>query len=459
MDSSGEPLKDERTGKPLVEAIQTATADGGGVIQYEWLLPGTEEYATKILYTERDPEWGWTIVASAYSKYFNEEAQHILMLTVLTIAITGIIGVVAIIIFTRRLTAPIISVSRVAAEVAKGNLQVSPIQVKTRDESGQLARSFNEMVGQLRSLVHEVGRGVDQVAATSEQLMASGEQTSQASEQISHNIQEVAMGAEHQLAAIDESHGIIHDMSASLQQIASSAEQVSLAARNSSDQAIEGGNALNGAVDQMEAVGQSFRSLADAVQGLGERSDEVARVVEVISDIAAQTNLLALNASIEAARAGEHGRGFAVVAGEVRKLAEQSNASSKQIAEIVRSAGHETQNVVNAMNEADTIVRSGIGAVKNAGSLFLSIRRDVTGVAEQVDEVARAATDVASGTERVMHSIQQIIEVASQGAINTQSVSAAAEEQTASMEEIAAASSLLAKMAEELQDQISRFKV
>lgn len=458
-DSRGNLVRDSKLGVPAIDAMKIRADEGGGYVYYDYMLPGTEDYAAKITYVERDPHWGWIVAAGTYAQDFNQGAQEIIRITVITVAVMLAVGITAIVWFARSLTRPIVQVAGFASEVSKGNLLVDPVVCKSKDETSQLASSFNEMVVQLRGLVNEVGRSVDQVAATSEELMASGEQTSRASEHIAQTIQQVAEGAEKQAASADQSYGVIHDMSASVQQIASSTSQVAYAAQRTSTQATEGGKTLQSAIGQMETVESSMSSLSSAVAGLGERTKEIVQMVDIISDIAAQTNLLALNASIEAARAGEHGRGFAVVAGEVRKLAEQTNETSSQIASIVQMIGDETEHVVKTMKEAESVVSGGIAAVGDAGSMFRSIREDVEGVAKGIDEVSQAAAGIAAGTEQVMGAMKQVVEISAEGASGTQSVSAAAQEQSASMEEIAAASSMLARMAEALQGQISKFKV
>ncbi|CAM4512176.1 methyl-accepting chemotaxis protein [Paenibacillus endophyticus] len=458
--SGGELVLDNEKGIPVTDAFLAKAEAGGGFVYYDWTLPDTEdEIASKIVYIEKDPYWGWNVAAGTYMNDFNQGAQQIIKVTIITLLIMIVIGIAATILFTVRMTKPIKQVSALAKEVAQGNLRIEPIVCHYRDETGVLANSFNEMVVQLRTLVHEVGHSVDQVASSSEELMASGEQTSQASEHIAYTIQKVADGAEKQSTSAEQSYQVIHDMSASVQQIAVSTEQASHSARRTSIQATEGSDALQQAVVQMESIQRSFDGLAEAVRGLGVRSTEIVKMVQVISDISSQTNLLALNASIEAARAGEHGKGFAVVAGEVRKLAEQTKESSEHITSIVKAVGAETERVVIAMGDAGSVVSSGILAVEGAGSMFGTIRDEVIQVAQQIDEVSQAASGIAAGTERVMLTIKEVVDVAIEGASGTQTVAAAAQQQTASMEEIAASSAMLANMAERLQNEISKFKV
>ncbi|MCU6712783.1 methyl-accepting chemotaxis protein [Paenibacillus sp. J5C_2022] len=458
--NKGELVLESTSDKPMLEAVRAVADAGGGFVYYDYQLPNQPDvYGAKITYVEKDPHWGWIIAAGAYMQDFNKEADAIVQMTIITLAVTIAAGMVFIVIAAARMTKPIKRVTAFAAEVAAGNLTVEPVECKSKDEIAVLAWSFNEMVRQLRALIQEVGRNVDGVAATSQQLMAGGEQTSAASAHIAETIQQLSEGAQHQEESAEQCYGVIQRMSDSTAQIAGNTGKLSAAAQSTLEQSVQGQEALRQATEQMRHIQTSFDSLSKAVRDLGDRSDEVVGMAQIISDISAQTNLLALNASIEAARAGEHGRGFAVVAGEVRKLAEQTNQSSGHIASVVQAIRSETGHVAATMNEAGAVVASGLMSVQGASDIFSAINKDIEGVAEQVGELSQATSAIAAGADQVMEAMQGVVVVAAEGTSATQTVSAAAQEQMAAMEEISAAATTLAGMAEQLQEQVAKFRL
>ncbi|MDR9503976.1 methyl-accepting chemotaxis protein [Brevibacillus agri] len=230
-------------------------------------------------------------------------------------------------------------------------------------------------------------------------------------------------------------------------------------AKQTATVAAEGNRSVQSAVQQMTASSESILSLAKVVDNLGVRSQEIGKIVDVITAIASQTNLLALNAAIEAARAGESGRGFAVVADEVRKLAEQSSASAEQISHLIAAIQQETDNAVDVMEKSKREVTEGIDKVYEAGRSFEQIQSAVDDVALKIGRVSQASQDISEQTQLVVELINHISDVTLKASDGTQSVSAAAEEQLASMEEIASSAMSLERLAEDLQEQIGKFKI
>ena len=219
----------------------------------------------------------------------------------------------------------------------------------------------------------------------------------------------------------------------------------------------DGKTMLENAVSQMLQVELSAKNVQQAANELNLSSDKIKDIVAMISGIAGQTNLLALNAAIEAARAGEQGRGFSVVAEEVRRLAEQSGQATRQISALIAKNTTNIQDVVDTLDNALGDVGYGVTAVKTAGQKFIAIDDLVNNVAQQVTHISTALEEHNTNNKHISESVIRVRDISEDIAGQSQTVSAATEEQIASMHEIADASKALTVMAEELRNAVSLF--
>lgn len=358
----------------------------------------------------------------------------------------------------RSISRPVNELAMVARKVAAGDL-TEQVQMNRQDEIGLLASTFNTMVFELKSLIKQVSANAEQVAAASEELTANSDQSAQAAQQITSSITNMAEESNAQMAAANEASAVVEQISASIQQIAANANQVAGQSSTAAEQARTGDKEVEKAVKQMNHIEDTVNTSAQFVVKLGERSKEIGQIVDTISGIAGQTNLLALNAAIEAARAGEQGRGFAVVAEEVRKLAEQSQEAAKKIAGLIGEIQGDTDQAVNAMHDGTQEVRRGAEVVNAAGIAFKDIMTVVAQLSEQVKEISAAIQQMAGGSQQIVHSVKTIDELSKKSAVESQSVSAATEEQLASIEEVATSSQALARLAQDLQTAVTKFRV
>ncbi|WP_299088765.1 methyl-accepting chemotaxis protein [uncultured Metabacillus sp.] len=390
----------------------------------------------------------------------NEKQQMAIIILYSVIILSIMSGIIFSLVIVRSIIKPLKIVHIRLREIAEGEGDLTQnIKLTSSDELGDIARSYNQMIGKLRELIKQVGEHAGQVAAASVQLTASVQESTGASEQISATVQQVAVGIDKQNQSVKETAMTINDLSTSVGIIAANSQVVNTTALQASEKALEGNKAVETVVRQMNEINDSVTSLSQEVKLLGERSTHINKIVEVITGIAEQTNLLALNAAIEAARAGEHGRGFAVVADEVRKLAEQSASSAEQISTVISSILKDTNQTVQSMDDTTNKVAAGISLVHHAGSSFDQIQQGVVEVSSQIQEVTSAVQEMYIGTEQIVQAIKVIDETSNLTATSTDSMSGAVEKQLASMEEITASSAALSKMAEELQELIGKFKV
>ena len=420
-------------------------------------IEGKETGKKLVTYTY-DDRTGWLICLEVPYTVITEKTHSLLvMMGLVTLVVLVLVGVLAFFI-AKSFSEPILKMQKLASQIAQGDL-TQKIEISSKDEIGLLAAAFATMVTNLKKLVGQVQGNAHQLAAASEELTSSAEQSALAANQVASSITEVAEGTDQQYHVLSEVTTVIEQMSKNIQQAAKNANGVSEQSLKAVDTAQEGGRSVQGAVKQMLDIEHTVSTSAMAVAQLGERSKEIGQIVDTISGIAGQTNLLALNAAIEAARAGEQGRGFAVVAEEVRKLAEQSQEAAKQIAHLIGEIQSETDKAVVAMQEGTTKVKAGAGVVNEAGDSFQEIIAMVTNLSVQVGEISAVIGHLASDSQHVVLSVQQVDQLTKAAAGEVQNVSAATEEQAASMEEIAASSQKLAQMAQELQVAVSNFQI
>lgn len=343
-------------------------------------------------------------------------------------------------------------------EIANGNLRVT-VDIKSKDELGELAHASNQMVGNMKNLISQIQHTAEQVAASSEELTANADQASQVTQTIAKSITDVSELSTKQVDAVNSATEGIGQMSAGINESATSVGQAAQHMEKTVTLADEGNRTIENAVQQMRSIENTVNRSAEVVTKLGERSKEIGQIVDTISGIAGQTNLLALNAAIEAARAGEMGKGFAVVAEEVRKLAEQSQDAAKQIAQLISEIQRDTGEAVVAMDQGTQEVRTGTGVVTEAGESFVKILEMVMIVNKQANAVSKIMGEMTNDADQIVAAAQNIDQASKTVAAEAQSVSAATEEQSASMEEIASASRNLANLAQELQMATTKFKL
>jgi len=345
--------------------------------------------------------------------------------------------------------------------LADGNFSnnISEKSMLDRSEFGILSQSVDKMTRSIRKLIQQILTAAEQMASSSQQLTASAEQSSQAATQVAESTTHVADSSTKQLKLIEHTASVVSEMIQGINTVTKNIQTVNDSGKRTSDTALEGTKAIKTTIEQMARIGEKTENAAEVIHALSQYSKEIDKIVGIISSIADQTNLLALNAAIEAARAGDAGRGFSVVAEEVRKLAEQSAQSTKEIVDLIKNVQISTEKAVSYMNENKKEVQSGEDFANSAGEKFNNIFTMITEIGNGIEEITVSTTQLDAGTKRVVESSNNIDKESRKAASETQTISAATEEQSASMEEIASASTHLAKMAEDLQSIVRKFKV
>jgi len=352
---------------------------------------------------------------------------------------------------------PVRKVQAFANEIANYNLNIQPVDVKSEDEIGMLAKSFNTMLSNLQKIVGSMSESADRVAEISSNLSDGAKQTETTAQQVAHSITDVADGTNQQSEHANTIMEMMEDTQNRVDIGHNEAIKTLSNTQSSTMTARAGQTAISKAIENLSSVTTTVKFATDAIQKLGKRSDEIGGIVTIISDISNQTNLLALNAAIEAARAGEQGRGFAVVSDEVRKLAEQSNHAAEQIGNLIQDIQAETSVTVRTMESNLEAVQLQVNIIQEGGRALEEIVSNVEQTEYDAKNIQDIFANLRDNARQVMQAIEGISLIIAQSVASTQQVAAAAEEQSATVEEIAGNATELASMSMELKDEVSKF--
>ncbi len=310
------------------------------------------------------------------------------------------------------------------------------------DITGRITAEYPGDYKILKDSINSFGEAMcDALGQVSDAVQA----TASASNQISSSTEELAAGAQEQSSQTTEVAGAIEQMTKTILETTSNVGHASKTAKASGDIAREGGKVVSDTINGMNRIAEVVTQAAAMVKELGNNSDKIGEIVQVIDDIADQTNLLALNAAIEAARAGEQGRGFAVVADEVRKLAERTTKATKEIATMIKQIQKDTGNAVISMGKGTEEVESGKKLAQKSETALNEIINSSSEVVSNISQVAAASEEQSAAAEQISKNIESISAVVNESAAGTQQIARAAED--------------LNRLTDNLQNLVSRFKI
>ncbi len=373
--------------------------------------------------------------------------------------LTGVLAVVLPTLVARLARVKVLS--RSALEISRGDLSkpVASQGSSLRDDIDELAIAISNMQENLRELVGHIQHTAQSVSDSANELQRSAEGVNGSTEEVGSSMKKIAGGAEAQSAMAGQASMAITSMAGSIQKTAHSAEDAARASAETSLAAEQGSKAALLAGEKVKKVFSRIETASREVFAFGEKTQEISKIVDVITQVAQQTNLLALNATIEAARAGEYGRGFAVVADEVRKLAESSGRSAEQISKLARDISGQSAAVVTAMKEGIEELAEGredlTTIVRSMGSITDTARKG----ADKVHLISDSAREQQKGSDEMVKAIGEISQVAKQNAQSTEAINVVIEEQTQAVSRMTSAAQELTNLSVELQNVVRRFKL
>jgi methyl-accepting chemotaxis protein len=314
--------------------------------------------------------------------------------------------------------------------MAKGDL-THKLKLTGRDDFAWLAYEYDSARKSLVKLVTDLSQHASNVSDYSAQLADAS--------------QEISLSTRKQSEAASSIASAIEEMAASANHVADNAQQAHLLTSEAGKASKAGTGVIGRVVEEVTNIAHAVQESSEAIEELGNQSTQIRSIVKVINDVAEQTNLLALNAAIEAARAGEQGRGFAVVADEVRKLAERTADSTKEIGNMIEAISDGTSQAVKSMQQGVTKVESGVDLAQEAGTSITSIDEHTQRVVVTVSDISAAVDEQRNATNEIARHVEQIAQMAESNTDVTHSTGETATQ--------------LSTLSQSLQASIARFKL
>jgi methyl-accepting chemotaxis protein len=437
------------------EAVQngaTMENSNGKLAEINQLGSFVRDSAQKLITVELDH---YHILKTELEKQ-KSQVGIVLLIFIVLIVSSSLIGAT---LYLNHIAGSISRLAIAAQNIADGDLRVGEIRVKSNDEIATLSRSFNKMIINLHELIGRISICSVEVAGSADLLKSSAIQSSKISEQIALTIQELAHGAAEQSVESQKTVQVVNLLYEGDQKILQDALEVTKKAEEANNAAIVGDEKVSGLIEQIRIIEDEFFMIKSVTDNLQQRSEEIGRILEMITEMSEKTNLLSLNASIEAARAGENGRGFAVVASEIRKLAEGSSQAVNNISSLLNEIQDQTQQVVGLMATGVEKVQTGSKMIADSRVVFTRIVETSKTADFRVKNITNSIQEMVAEIKKVEMMSESIAAIAEESSAGSQEVAASVEEQTAGLEEISNSAFKLADMAETLQNMVMQFKL
>ncbi|MBC9785209.1 methyl-accepting chemotaxis protein [Heliobacterium chlorum] len=388
------------------------------------------------------------------------ESKKIISASWIFSLIAAIVGIAIASFVIRSVVIPVGALINKVEEISeRGGDLTQQVDVRSKDEIGQLGNGINKLITKLRTLVSDVANVAEKVSSGANELNTVTSEITCAAEQVAITISEIAKGNQQVVESVSSSVELLQNVNHMSNDTSEIIEKTTTQESRTVALVLQSGQS---AVDQQrEMVGQNSdtsRNVSVAIRDLVHKTEAIHTIVQTITGIASQTNLLALNAAIEAARAGEYGRGFSVVADEVRKLAEESLRSAQEITELIGDIIKSVEDVDKQVHNSEVIVEKQEKSVQQLHRVFSDINQSTDDMVLKVMNVGEKSKEVQNAVNVLNDAMRQIAAVTQETSAGSQEVASSTEELTANIEQVSTMTNTLAEMGMDLQRLMGQFK-
>lgn len=420
----------------------------------EYIFEGEKKYASY----DTSKITGWKLLATLNESELTSDVNKIKNVTIIMILIVMVIATLISILLSGGIAKNIAKLKEVFKKASEGNLTIK-IDIKSKDELGQLGRDFNLMMASISKLLSDVKYSSLTVLESATSLASMSEETTASISEVSKAIEEISQGATNQSQTSQEGALNVGELAVELEGIEVVTQEMASISNDAENLGSKGLGIVKTLSQKSDKTKESTVEISKVILDMSRSTEQISVISNTISEITEQTNLLSLNASIEAARAGEAGRGFAVVADEIRKLADESRNSTVEIKKIIETIQGKSQIAVNAIEETESVVKEQDDIVSETKQIFDEIIRTILILGNKVKDINKSIFTINSSKDIVVEKIESISSISEETASATEEVTASAEEINATMHEVTKYTEQLKNLAEKLQNGVNKFKI